>query len=358
MFSILNKYLLKQNLLLMMVILFSGISIYLIVDFVTRMNAIVNSGIALSVAAKYFAWKIPLIVTQIMPAIFMLAVIVQVALMYRSNEMVALETNSISFTRPAFFFIIYSVLVFTCLLVFSETLGIKGYQTTKSIWDSDIRHRQVDGAGVDNLWFKEGRTIVNIQRAWPDRGSGTGITVYNLDGPDRITEIIKAPEFKVSSGMWELATPVVLKNHEFDIIHMDSLEIALETELTSFSIMASRLPYEALSLFTLGRLITQLEERGSNVEKLTTAWHSKIAYAFALVVMTILGLALTTLIKNVYALVSVSLVIVFLYYTVYVFGVSYAEEGIIVPFLGAWLANILFGTLGIGQILWAEKGNP
>jgi lipopolysaccharide export system permease protein len=38
-----------------------------------------------------------------------------------------------------------------------------------------------------------------------------------------------------------------------------------------------------------------------------------------------------------------------------VFGVSYAEEGIISPFWGAWLANILFGTLGAGQILWADR---
>jgi len=115
------------------------------------------------------------------------------------------------------------------------------------------------------------------------------------------------------------------------------------------------LPYEALSIFTLRQLISQLKESGSNVERLATAWHSKIAYAFALVVMTILGLALATVIRNIYALVTLSLVIVFLYYAVYVFGVSYAEEGIIGPFWGAWMANILFGTLGMAQILWAEK---
>ncbi|MFO8053815.1 MAG: LptF/LptG family permease [Bacteroidales bacterium] len=115
------------------------------------------------------------------------------------------------------------------------------------------------------------------------------------------------------------------------------------------------MPLEALSMIMLGDLIADLRESGSNIEKLSTAWHGKIAYAFALVVMTILGLALVTLIKNIYALVTLSLVIVFLYYTVYVFGVSYAQEGLIAPFWGAWLANILFGILGMVQILWAEK---
>ena len=355
MLTILNRYLLKQNLFLMAIILFSGISLYLIVDFVSRMNAIVDSDIGLSVAMMYFAYKIPLIISQIMPAIFMLAVIVQVALMYRSNEMIALETNSISFVRPALFFIIYAALFFIVLLIFSETMGVKGYQQTKTIWDSDIRQRQIEGRGVEQLWFKEGLSIIFIRKAWPDMGKGVGITVYKLEGPDKIDEIIEAPEFTVSRGKWILSRPVTLKTHEFQKEEMDSMELFLKTELTSFSIMASRLPYEALSIFTLRQLISQLKESGSNVERLATAWHSKIAYAFALVVMTILGLALATVIRNIYALVTLSLVIVFLYYAVYVFGVSYAEEGIIAPFWGAWMANILFGTLGMVQILWAEK---
>ncbi len=355
MLSILNKYLLKQNLLLMLIIIFSGISLYLIVDFVTRISAIVESGIGLATAAKYFAYKIPLIISQIMPAIFMLAVIVQVALMHRNNEITALETNSISFVRPALFFIIYSVLVFMVLLAFSETMGIKGYQQTKSIWDSDIRQRQTEGRVINQLWFKEGQTIVFIRKAWPETHEGIGITVYRMESPDKISEIIEAPEFAIIDGKWILSKPVILKIHEFQRVEMESMEIPLNTELSSFSAIASRLPYEALSIFTLGHLITRLKESGSNVEKLTTAWHSKIAYAFALVVMTILGLALTTIIKNIYALVTLSLIIVFLYYTVYVFGVSYAEEGIIAPFWGAWLANILFGVLGMGQILWMDR---
>ncbi|WP_028575622.1 LptF/LptG family permease [Desulfonatronovibrio hydrogenovorans] len=355
MFTILNRYLFKQNLFLMLIILFSGIAIYLIVDFLTRMNAIVDSGIPMGTALMYFLYKIPLIIAQIMPAIFMLAVIVQVALMFQSNEMVALETNSISFVRPAGFFIVYSLLFFIALLFFSETMGIKGYQETKTIWDVDIRQRDVADRGIEDLWFKEGQTIVFAEKAWPKRGEGRGITVYQLDGSDRIREVIQAGRFTARPGEWILENPVIIRTHEFQKLEKDTHELVLKTDLSSFSAMASRLPYESLSIFTLGGIISDLRESGSNVERLATAWHSKIAYAFALVVMTILALALATLIRNIYALVTLSLVIVFLYYTVYVFGVSYAEEGIIAPVLGAWLANIVFGVLGLGQILWSER---
>ncbi len=355
MLSILNKYLLRQNLFLMFIILLSGISIYLVVDLLERINIIVDSGAGFAVALKYFAYKLPLIIAQILPAIFMLSVIIQVAIMFYNNEMLAMETNSISFSRPVVFFIVYAFIFFLILLTFSETIAIKGYQETEKVWNVDIRKRQAEQKTISDIWFKEGQRIVFVGKARPEDGRGEDITVYDLHEPDSIRQIIHADTFEAEPGKWTLHDPVVLETHEFRESAEDLLELGIKTDLSSFSIKDSRLPFEALSILTLGKLIHQLRESGSNVEKLATAWHSKIAYSFALVVMTILGLALATVIRNIYVLITLSLVIVFLYYTVYVFGVSYAEEGIIAPFWGAWLANILFGTLGAGQILWADR---
>jgi lipopolysaccharide export system permease protein len=355
MLSILNKYLLRQNLFLMFIILLSGISIYLVVDLLERINIIVDSGAGFSVALKYFAFKLPLIISQILPAIFMLSVIIQVAIMFYNNEMLAMETNSISFSRPVVFFIVYAFIFFLLLLTFSETMAIRGYQETEKVWNVDIRKRQALQLSIEDLWFKEGQKIIYVGKARPGDGKGEDITIYELRGSDSIRQIIRADTFEAGPGKWVLHHPVVLETHEFRQSAEISMEIEVKADLSSFSIKDSRLPVEALSIITLGNLIQQLKESGSNVEKLATAWHSKIAYAFALVVMTILGLALATVIRNIYVLVTLSLVIVFLYYTVYVFGVSYAEEGIIAPFWGAWLANILFGTLGAGQILWADR---
>ncbi len=355
MLSTLNHYLLRQNLLLMFIILLCGIGIYLVVDLLERINIIVDSQVGLDVALKYFISKLPLIISQILPAIFMLSVIVQIAIMFYNNEMLALESNSISFSRTVLFFIFYAFVFFLMLLVFSETLGVRGYQETEKIWNVDIRQRQVEQREINDLWFKDQQRIIFVKKAWPQQGKGKGLTIYELQGTDRIREIVQADTFKAAPGKWTLHNPVLLKPHEFRSWERDTLEVPLKTDLTSFALTDSRLPVEARSIFTLGSLITQLKESGSNVEKLATAWHSKIAYPFALVVMTVLGLALATVFRNIYILVTLSLVIVFLYYTVYVFGVSYAEEGLIGPFWGAWLANILFGTLGIGHILWAER---
>ncbi len=353
--SVLNKYLLRQNLFYTAVLLFSGTMVYLIVDFVGRMNAMVEAGLGAIQVLEYFVFKMPLIVSQTLPAIFMLGVLIQLAMMHRSNELVAMESSAISFRKPAVFFVGYALVVFLLLFVFSETLGVRGEQVTRQIWNEDVRDRQAAAEGLEDVWFKDRDYMIHIERAHIEEGKGEDFTAYKRSDPGMIREIIKAPGFEIHKNRLVLRDVTIFKPHSLERQSAQEMEIEVKIDLRSFALVDSDLPYQAWSIFTLAGLVSQLKEGGSNVEKISTALHSKIAYPFALVVMTLLALALFTRIRNIYALVTLGLVIVFFYYTVYVFGVSYAEEGLVSPFFGAWTANLFFGILSLLQIFWVDR---
>ncbi|WP_291321620.1 LptF/LptG family permease [Desulfonatronospira sp.] len=353
--SILNKYLLRQNLFYTAVLLFSGTMVYLIVDLVGRMNAMVEAGLGALQVLEYFAFKLPLIVSQTLPAIFMLGILIQLAVMHRSNELVAMESSAISFRKPAVFFVGYALVVFLLLVVFSEALGVKGEQVTRRIWNEDVRDRQAAAQGLEDVWFKDRDYMIHIERACIEEGRGEEFTAYKRSDPGMILEIIKAPWFDIHRDMLVLTEATVFNPHSLERQSEQEMEIEVNIDLRSFTLVDSDLPYQAWSIITLAGLVTQLRESGSNVEKISTALYSKIAYPFALVIMTLLALALFTRIKNIYALVTLGLVIVFFYYTVYVFGVGYAEKGLVSPFFGAWTANLFFGFLGLLQIFWVDR---
>ncbi|EFI34848.1 permease YjgP/YjgQ family protein [Desulfonatronospira thiodismutans ASO3-1] len=353
--SVLNRYLLRQNLFYTAVLLFSGTMVYLIVDFVGRMNAMVEAGLGALQVLEYFVFKMPLIVAQTLPAIFMLGVLIQMAMMHRSNELVAMESSAISFRKPAVFFIGYALVVFMLLFVFSETLGVRGEQVTRQIWNQDVRDREAAVEGLEDVWVKDRDYMIHIERAHINEGRGKDFTAYKKSDPGKIQEIIKAPEFEVHKNRLLLRDVTVFKPHSLERQSLQEMEMEVKIDLRSFALVDSDLPYQAWSIFTLSALVNQLKESGASVEKISTALHSKIAYPFALVVMTLLALALFTRIKNIYALVTLGLVIVFFYYTVYVFGVSYAEEGVTAPFVGAWTANVFFGILSLLQLFWMDR---
>lgn len=353
--NVLSRYLLRQNLFYTGILLFSGVMVYLIVDLVERMGPMVEAGIGLGLVLQYFGFKIPLIVSQIMPAIFMLAVLLQVAVMHRNNELLALESNGISMKRPSVFFVSYALAVFALLFCFSETLGVQGEQITRDIWNQDVRDREDRSRHLRDLWFTEQEYVIHVQEVWPDEKRGKEITAYEKGGRDSIQAIIHAPEFEIDSHRWILPEAKVYRPHDMERQHTEGLELEIGTDLGLFTMSASRLPYEAWSFFTLNEMVTQLQASGSNVEEMATAMHGKVAYPFALVVMTLLALALFIWFKNIYALVTLGLVVIFLYYAVYVFGVGYAEEGMVPPLVGAWTANIFFGLLSLFQIFWMDR---
>jgi len=50
---------------------------------------------------------------------------------------------------------------------------------------------------------------------------------------------------------------------------------------------------------------------------------------------------------------TIGLMVVLAYYVLRGWGLALGEEGVIHPFLGAWLPNIFLGLLGILSLLWA-----
>ena len=95
--SLMSRYLLRQNLFLMFMVLGVGIGLYLLSDLFDRLDDFLEAGVSAKVAITYFVVKTPLIISQILPAVFLIACILQLCIMARSRELVALQAGGISF---------------------------------------------------------------------------------------------------------------------------------------------------------------------------------------------------------------------------------------------------------------------
>ncbi len=168
-FSNLSRYLARQNLFLLLLCLGGGIGIYLLIDIFDRINNFLHAGVPTGVMATYFAAKIPLIVSQILPMVFLLSMVIQLGILAHTRELLALQAGGQSTWRVASFFLVYALLFSLVQLGFSEYLGVKGLQITSRIWKEDVR----DSGSYDlvrNLWFTDGPRIVRLGKAWPAQG--------------------------------------------------------------------------------------------------------------------------------------------------------------------------------------------
>lgn len=112
-----------------------------------------------------------------------------------------------------------------------------------------------------------------------------------------------------------------------------------------FLIIDPKTKLESLPLWQLGSEIQRLRDSGSNIERLQTAWHMKLAYAASVLVMALIALAVISVFGSLYVIIPVGLVTTFCYYGLFVLFASAGENGLVPPVLAAWAANALFASL-------------
>jgi lipopolysaccharide export system permease protein len=351
--GVLSRYLIRQNLYLMAICLAVGTSLYLLSDIFDRLDDFIRAGLGAQTILFYFIVKIPLIVSQLMPAVFLLAMVVQLGVLSRSREMLALRAGGVSFAWFIRFFVVYALIWSVGQLVFSQFLGVFGEQEANRIWKEDVRKKELDELTIHDLWFRDGPFIVLAKEAQPSKSRASDITVYEFTTDNQeLIRILTAKKALIDDHGWGLLGVHELDTRTFVTVDRPSQFLSVRQNLSAYAAVELKGDTAQLPLFELSKAIKRLQESGSNVEMLQTIWHAKLAYAFSMVVMALLALALVTFSENVYANIGLSLILIFIQYGVHVVGETAGEKGVLPPIMAAWLGNGIMGAVACLRLAW------
>lgn len=354
--AVLTRYLLARNLFLLLLCLGVGTAIYLLADVFDRMDDFLEAGLSGGQIGWYFLVKIPLIISQILPAVFLMALVVQVGLMVRSRELLALQAGGMPLGRIIRFFVIYAIFWSLAQLAFSQFIGAWGETEANRIWKEDVRNKQLDEMVMNEVWFRDGDYIVSAREVAPGKDTAEGVTVFQFDLESRrMVRVVDAERARLEDFGWRLLFPRVLDTRRFESRSTRTMLMPILQDMDALAAVEHADDRAQLPLIRLGQVIEELEESGANVEGLRTAWHGKFSYAFTILVLSLAGLALTTISQNVYANVGLCLVVIFAQYGSYVVGLSAGQQGTLEPFVAAWIGNVVFGSLAVLRLIYATS---
>lgn len=355
--TLLSRYVLRQNLFLLLLICGVGLGIYIFIDLFDRLDDFVDAKVGLWTVATYFFYRLPSILAQIFPAVFLLAAMVQLGIMLRNRELLALEACSVSPGAVARSVLYYALALCLAQLLLSEVLGAYGHRAAERIWSEEVRSRAIATRQLHNIWFREGNRIVNITAATPLQGRGQGLTIHTLDPSNtgRIVEIVRAGAFTVSPKGWLLEDASRLLPDSFAVQNASQLLVQFQTDLGGFLVIDPKTKLESLPLWQLGSEMERLRQAGSNIERLQTAWHMKLAYAASLLVMALIALATVSMFGSLFVIIPVGLVTTFCYYGLFVFSASAGENGLLPPIVAAWSANMIFALLAGARVMMGRS---
>lgn len=344
--TLLQRYLLKQNLFLLLLVLTAGTAIYLLTDLIERMDKFMDAGLGLSDMLLYCLLKAPAIISQILPAVFLLAMVLQLNLLERSRELVALKAGGVSPLVMARFVLVYGLMWALAQLFFSQAAGTAGEQAAGRMWQENVHGRDLGRQAIEGLWFTEGQRILHLDIAYPNQSEGMGLLVYHLDTQGTsLDEIIRADSFTIEKNNWRLRGVTRTLPKSFSTERMAELNLPIKQNLKAFNAIQSFAQPNQLPLWELSKLINNLKKSGSNVEKLRTAWHGKLSYAVSIIAMGLTALVISQFTTNIYKSMGLSLLGAFLFYSLNTWCSELGSRGILPPFVGAWMGVLLPMTL-------------
>jgi lipopolysaccharide export system permease protein len=116
--KILSKYLTKEFCKLLVLCQFVFLFIYLIIDFLQKIDNFINADVSKGLMVQYFLFKAPFVMVQMMPVATLIAIIIMFSLMKKTNEILAIKTCGLNIFKIAQPIIIASVFLGIALFFF------------------------------------------------------------------------------------------------------------------------------------------------------------------------------------------------------------------------------------------------
>lgn len=339
-------------------------TLFAVYEFIGLLDDLVDRNLPFSIAFSYLKYRLPWIMSQVLPMSCLVATFLAIGIMARFNEVTAVLASGTSIYRIA-----APVLVVTCAIsaiayVNQDYLEPYANQRAAQIKDT-IRGRSPRSYGPgERRWvFGEGGRLYNFRNYVPSpvpvlaaTGSGEfqGFSAYRLDpGTFEIDERIYARSATYSAGHWLLRDGWLRVfqggQESFETFAEKSFDFP---EGPGYFVKEWKTPAQ-MNVAELQKFVKDLKRRGYDVQELSVDLYDKTALPLVSLTMVILGIPFCFRMGrrgSLYGIgVAVCLVAVFLL----VFSTTNALGGIglMTPFLAAWSPNILFAGSGVYLLL-------
>jgi LPS export ABC transporter permease LptF/LPS export ABC transporter permease LptG len=346
-----------------------GVAIFTFVLF-TRdlghiLELVVRASAPLPSVLEIFSFTVPLALTYTLPMSVLVGILIGLSRLAADSEITAMRASGIGIWR---FLRILSIFVLGSwfLALINDVYVAPRAQAALGRLEDRLKGSQVSFE-IQPRVFYEGfpKAVVYVQDVKNAQGAAVWKGVFMADVTDasnpRIT--VAREGVVVSEGPDRLHLHLVDgSEHETDPKDPDHYQIST-FEQTDIPIELPSADNKSEGSQPAGEMDTQtLHQKAMSADPVTARWysielHRRFALPTACLVLALVGipLGLSSKKSGKSGGFVLTILLVFAYYVVSLIGVSLARQGRISPWLGAWLADLVFLGLAIFLLLRAEK---
>ena len=355
---ILSRYFCKEFFKLLALTLTTFLAIYLIIEFIQKLDNFLEMHTPMEVMFSCIFYKIPLIVTQMIPVSTLISVILMLCFMKKNNEIIAMKACGINIFEISKPIMVVSLLVATAMFLFSELIVPYASSKSNEIWYVQVKKK--DPArfyGRDHIWYKGANSFYLIRHFDSKKNIMDDLTFYFFDDSFRLIKRIDARRGTWTGHNWKIQTGIIQEAKDeggYSLTRFEEIYIILPEDPDAF-VRPVRKP-EEMSYWQLKRYAERIRLEGYDATEYLVDMNIKFALPFINIVMVFIGIPIALGLKKGGTPLAVSLGIgtCFLYLANFGISRSLGLSGLLPPVLSAWSANVIFFFLGAYMMIRLE----
>lgn len=358
--KIVDKCILKEILKYTGICMLIFITIYLIIDFLQKIDNFMEAGVTKGVIMRYFICKLPFIIVQMTPISLLISVIVAYSLMRKNNELIALQASGIGIRRVSLPALGLSFIMVVFSFLLSEFVVPYTSSKAEAIWNKDVRKGKYKRFfRRRHIWYKGNNSIYCIEYFNGKDKLMERAVFYFFDRNFSVVKRIQAEKVVWVDGMWIAKEAIIqtkkIGNPGYDIERFDNIRINIPETPESF-LRPVRRP-EEMNYWQLKRFAEEIKREGYDAKRYFVDTYMKLSFPFINLVVVLVGIPAALKIKGTGIPVSISIGVGICFLYIVCMGVfrSLGISGVIPPFLSAWMANIIFLLFGIHMMIHIER---
>ncbi|MCP9456013.1 MAG: LPS export ABC transporter permease LptG [Nitrospira sp.] len=358
--TILFRYILREHVKIFLMCFWGLLAIYLVIDFFEKIRRFLRYDSGVVPLIMYFALKIPAISLQIAPFAILVATLLTIGLLARSNEITAMRSCGVSLLWMTSPFLLFATVLSLFLLALSSTIVPLASEKAEEIRLINIEKRPTPlTVHTAQPWIRIGAdTLMHITVVQAGSQVLQGVRLFHFDQAFHLNQIIEAAEARYTGKTWILYNGVrrsFKSNHTVDVVPFAEQPISIPLIPEDFATSLTG-NFESMTFRTIRDYVARFQAAGVSFARLLTDYHSRIAFPMVTIVMVLIGIALGLRRSGVRGGglavgIGQAFIVSFCYWTTQSVAIALGRGGAMAPVVAGWLANIVFISFGLYLLL-------
>ena len=352
--KIIYRYIVTEYLKILFYSLLTFTVIYFIVDFFERFDMFVKHKTETAEILKYFLFKLPFIIYQMLPIAVLLSTLLSIGIMSKNNEITAMKSGGISIYRISVPLIVIALFITLFSFVTSEYITPYTNMQVIRIKNRAKNKKETSFLKHDKIWYSGEGLIYNIDYFDAKTNKLHNVIVLDHDDEFRLIKRIDAATGLYKGDSWVLKDVSIREfSYKKGVMGVKSFAEFDETPIyipeTPQTLKEVRKKADEMSYNELKQFVAKIKSEGYEADEYEVDMHAKLSIPFVCVIMTIIGIPFALKRERSGSIavgVGISLIIGFCYWIILSFALSLGHAGVLPPLVAAWVSLFIFLLIG------------